>query len=502
MQRYIIFKRIKQLFTSKTQLQEQTYRTEATSNKQLVTHAAQSIQSASSANALSYQVRLKASQYGIYPRSIPQSALSVVSQLKKHGYEAYVVGGCLRDLLLAKTPKDFDVATNASPEQIKKVFQRRCRLIGRRFRLAHIMFGREIIEVATFRGSHSNEHTDDVSRRNADGLLLRDNVYGSLEEDAKRRDFTVNALYYDPENNVLIDYFNGIDDIQKGKLSLIGNPEIRYQEDPVRILRAIRFMAKLDMFLEQKSETQIPHYAHLLSQIPSARLFDESLKLLQSGYGLQTYKLLRQYNLVQYLFPNLVPYFTQQQDSLAEKMIDYSLRSTDERIHDNLRVNPAFMFAAFFWYPLREKIELLKNEASLNNFDAFNIAASDMLSDICKALSIPKRHTATIREIWFMQLQLPRRNGNQADKTFARPKFRAGFDLLAMRAELEGGELIALTQWWHEYQQSNPPQRQSLIQDFNKQNAAPKKRRPYRNRKRNKSGEKDHYPVMGNKNAE
>lgn len=414
---------------------------------------------------------------------IQRNALSVVEKLQRNGYEAYVVGGCLRDLLLDKKPKDFDVATNANPDQIKKIFQRQCRLIGRRFRLAHIMFGREVIEVATFRAEHQEQHQGDLSRQSSEGMLLRDNVYGSLEDDAKRRDFTVNALYYDPKNNVLIDYFNGVDDLRNGKLRLIGDAETRYQEDPVRMLRAVRFMAKLDMFLDRETESPIKSCAPLLKNIPAARLFDESLKLLQSGYGLKTYELLKQYQLLPYLFPTLTAFFTEQQDSMAERMIRKALLSTDERIKDNLRVNPAFLFAAFYWYPLREKMEQLKNEAALNNFDAFSIAASEVLDGLCLALTVPKRYTIVVREIWQLQLQLPKRSGNRAEKTMQQLKFRAGYDLLAMRAELEGGELIELVSWWHEYQLSNPQQRENLMVEQNERHPQPKKKRRYRRRK-------------------
>lgn len=447
-------------------------------------HSAQTV-TRSVTNKSAAKFRLKASEYGIYPRMIHRNALSVVERLQRNGYEAYIVGGCLRDLLLEQKPKDFDVATNANPDQIKKVFQRQCRLIGRRFRLAHIMFGRDVIEVATFRGEHQEEHQGDASRQNEDGMLLRDNVYGSLEDDAQRRDFSVNALYYDPKNNILIDYFNGVEDLRNGKLRLIGDAETRYQEDPVRMLRAIRFMAKLDMFLERDSEAPIQNCAVLLKNIPTARLFDESLKLLQNGYGLKTYELLKQYDLLQYLLPNLNILFTEKQDSLAEKMIRTALQSTDERIKDNLRVNPAFLFAAFYWYPLREKMDQLKNEADLNNFDAFSIAASEVLEDLCRALSVPKRHTMVVRDIWQLQLQLPKRSGNRAEKIMAQPKFRAGYDLLAMRAELEGGELIELTKWWHEYQLSNPQQREHLMVEQDERHPPPqaKKRRRYRRRK-------------------
>ena len=211
---------------------------------------------------------INASHFNIHPQRFSRNALTVVDKLQRQGFEAYIVGGCIRDILLGKHPKDFDVATNARPEQIQQIFQRKCRLIGRRFRLAHIMFGRDIIEVATFRASHSDALGEHQAKRNDDGMLLRDNVYGNIEQDAERRDFTVNALYYDPQNNTLRDYFNGIEDLKAGKLRLIGDPVTRYQEDPVRMLRSIRFMAKLDMFLEKPSEQPIRELAYLLKNIP------------------------------------------------------------------------------------------------------------------------------------------------------------------------------------------------------------------------------------------
>ena len=428
---------------------------------------------------------IKASQAGINPRMISKNALTVVEKLNRNGYEAYIVGGCLRDLLLGKHPKDFDVATNARPDQIQTIFQRQCRLVGRRFRLAHIMFGHDVIEVATFRANHGEQHSENYAKQSEQGMLLRDNVYGTLEQDAERRDFTVNALYYSPKDNTLHDYFNGLEDLKAGKLRLIGDPATRYQEDPVRMLRSIRFMAKLDMFLDKPSETPIRQLAHLLKNIPPARLFDESLKLLQAGYGVKTYRLLREYGLFEQLFPALMPYFTPQGDSFAERMILTALTSTDERVADKLRVNPAFLFAAFFWYPLREKVDILKNEGGLNNHDAYALAANEVLDVFCTALAVPRRHTAVIRDIWFLQLQLTKRSGKVPEKTMMHPKFRAAFDLLVMRAEIEGGEAIELATWWHEYQFSNADQRIDLMKEQAKLNPKPKKKF-YRSRKRRK----------------
>ena len=429
---------------------------------------------------------IKASVHGITPRMFNRNALTVVEKLQRQGYEAYVVGGCLRDLLLGKKPKDFDVATNARPEQIQAIFQRQCRLVGRRFRLAHVMFGREIIEVATFRAGHAEHHNEKLAKQSEEGMLLRDNVYGTLEQDAERRDFSVNALYYNPQDNTLKDFFNGIDDLKNGKLRLIGDPVTRYQEDPVRMLRSIRFMAKLDMFLDKPSDAPIKSLAHLLKNIPPARLFEESLKLLQSGYGVKTYRLLRQYGLFEPLFPLLTPYFTEYEDSMTEKMILRALTSTDERVADKLPINPAFLFAAFFWYPLRERVEVLKNEGGLNNYDAYALASNDVLEQLCKSLAVPRRHTTVIREIWLLQLQFLKRTPKSVQRAIEQAKFRAGFDLLVMRAEIEGGEAVELAAWWHEYQFSNESQRQDLVKELPSQ---PKKRK-YHRRKRHHSAKK------------
>ena len=432
-----------------------------------------------------FKYSIKASIHGITPRMINRNALTVVEKLQRQGYEAYVVGGCLRDLLLGKKPKDFDVATNARPEQIQAIFQRQCRLVGRRFRLAHIMFGREIIEVATFRANHAESHNEKHAKQSEEGMLLRDNVYGTLEQDAERRDFSVNALYYNPQDNILKDFFNGIEDLKNGKLRLIGDPVTRYQEDPVRMLRSIRFMAKLDMFLDKPSEIPIKDLAHLLKNIPPARLFEESLKLLQTGHGVKTYRLLRQYGLFELLFPLLSKYFTAHEDSMTEKMILRSLTSTDERVVDKLPLNPAFLFAAFFWYPLRERVEVLKNEGGLNNHDAYALASNDVLELLCNSLAVPRRHTTVIRDIWSLQLQFLKRTQKSVQRAMEQTKFRAGFDLLAMRAEIEGGETVDLATWWHEYQFSNDAQRQNLM------NALPNQpKRKYHRRKRNGSSKK------------
>ncbi|RPE96523.1 poly(A) polymerase [Frederiksenia canicola] len=429
---------------------------------------------------------VSASQYGISPKDFPSNAIAIVNKLHKNGYEAYMVGGCVRDLLLGLKAKDFDIATNARPEEIQKIFGRQCRLIGRRFRLAHLVYGREIYEVATFRAGHENSQNEKISKTNDVGMLLRDNVYGTLREDAERRDFSINSLYYDVAHNLIFDFFDGIADLNAGKLRLIGDPVVRYQEDPVRMLRAIRFMAKLDMYLDKACDEPIRTMAHLLGHIPPARLFEESLKLLQSGQGFKTYELLRKYGLFEQLFPVLLPFFTEQNDSNAERMLAKALTSTDDRIRDNLRVNPAFLFAALLWYPLREKIDELKNEGGLNTFDAMALAANDILAESCKAVALHRRYTAVIRDIWALQFQFPKRTGKRPQQTLEHIKFRAGFDLLVMRAEIEGGDLVELSAWWHEYQFSNDAQRQELLKSVKPlptfRDEQPKKKRKPRRR--------------------
>ncbi|WP_126467925.1 polynucleotide adenylyltransferase PcnB [Pragia fontium] len=401
-------------------------------------------------------------QHTISRQDISDNALKVLYRLNKSGYEAYLVGGGVRDLLLNKKPKDFDITTNATPEQIRKLF-RNCRLIGRRFRLAHIMFGPEIIEVATFRGGHSDNNDKDASQQANNGMLLRDNVYGSITEDANRRDFTINSLYYSASDFTLRDFTGGLQDLQQGVIRLIGDPEVRYREDPVRMLRAVRFAAKLDMKIEPATAAPIVHLAHLLNEIPPARLFEEALKLLQSGYGYATYQQLREHHLFESLFPIIHRNFTPQGDGNMEKILNQVLKNTDNRLQNGKRVNPAFLFAAMLWYPLVEHAQKLAQESGLVYYDAFALAMNDILDEQCRTLSIPKRITALVRDIWQLQLRLPRRQGKKAYKLMEHPKFRAAFDLLQLRADIEKGELQKLSYWWDEFQQADMQRQKSML---------------------------------------
>ncbi|MCT6591255.1 polynucleotide adenylyltransferase PcnB [Pantoea dispersa] len=422
--------------------------------------------------------------HNISRKDISENALKVLYRLNKAGYEAYLVGGGVRDLLLGKKPKDFDVTTNATPEQMRKLF-RNCRLVGRRFRLAHVMFGPEVIEVATFRGHHQEESVDDRngSQRGQNGMLLRDNIFGNIEDDAQRRDLTINSLYYSVADFTVRDYVGGLQDLQEGIIRMIGDPETRYREDPVRMLRVVRFAAKLDMSIAAETAEPIPRLATLLNDIPPARLFEESLKLLQAGYGYRTYLMMREYQLFQPLFPTLARNFTEQGDSPMERMLAQVLKNTDTRLHNDMRVNPAFLFAAMFWYPQLESAEQIAQESGLTYFDAFALSMNETLDEACRALAIPKRITTLIRDIWQLQLRMSRRHGKRAWKLMEHPKFRAAYDLLALRAEVENNaELLRLSQWWGEFQSAVPTQQKTMLNTLG-DDPAPR-RKPRRPRRR------------------
>lgn len=422
-------------------------------------------------------------EHNISRKQISDNALKVLYRLHGAGYDAYLVGGGVRDLLLNQSPKDFDIATNATPEQIRQQFKN-CRLIGRRFRLAHIMFGRDIIEVATFRGHHQ-EPSKNVSQQSKEGMLLRDNVYGTVDEDAERRDFTVNAMYYNISDYSIHDYAGGMEDLEDKLIRLIGDPDTRYREDPVRMLRAIRFAVKLDFDIEEETAAPIEELAHLLQDIPAARLYEESLKMLQSGYGLETYHLMREYNLFQQLFPTIAQYFTDDYSSPTEQMLDLVLDSTDQRIEEGKRINPAFMFAAMLWYPLQEKAAQLMEKQKLSEYDAIMEASNLVLDEQVRTIAIPRRHTATIREIWQLQLRMPRRNGKRAFRLLELNKFRAGFDFLEMRGEVEQGETLALAKWWETFQNAGRNMRQAMVADLDaNETGEPKTRRRRTNRKK------------------
>lgn len=425
-------------------------------------------------------------RHNISRKDISTNALKVLNRLNNAGFQAFLVGGGVRDLLLGIKPKDFDISTDATPEQMRKLF-RNCRLVGRRFRLAHVMFGPEVIEVATFRGHHaeqddkqSNNH---VSQRGKQGMLLRDNIFGTVEDDAQRRDLTINSLYYSSADFTVRDYVNGLQDLQLGIIRLIGDPETRYREDPVRMLRVVRFAAKLDMQIAAETAQPLALLAPLLSSVPAARLFEETLKLLQTGCGVKTYQLLREYKLFPVLFPLVSQSFTTNSDSYMEKMILQVLQNTDHRLNNAMRVNPAFLFAALYWYPQNEKSQQIHNESGLAWFEAFALAMNDTLDEACRSLAIPKRFTTVIRDIWDLQLRMSRRHGKRAWRLMEHPKFRAAYDLLILRAEIENSpELLRLSQWWGEFQQASVAEQSGMVQQLGID--PNRKRRRYRPRRR------------------
>ena len=412
-------------------------------------------------------------EHGISREDVSANALKVMYRLNGAGFESYLVGGCVRDILMGHEPKDFDVVTNATPEQIKGLF-RNCRLIGRRFRLAHIVFGREIIEVATFRGHHQETDEDEnlpkgkaVAKRDAHGQLVRDNVFGTIEEDAERRDFTFNAMYYSVADFTVKDFANGLAAIEKREVELIGDPETRYREDPVRMLRAVRFAVKLGMRIEAKTAAPIKSLANLLQNIPPARLFEETLKLFLSGKGEETFLMLHEYGLIEPLFPQLTP-FLKDENSREMQFVRRVLANTDERINSDQRVTPAFLYAALLWYPVEEESQRLQSESGLNAHDAFNIASGEVIARQTQRIMIPKRFSTVVRDIWILQQRLPKRFGRRAFQLLTHPKFRAGYDFLLARGQIEGGDLLELAQWWTHFQHADNGKQKGMLNALRK----------------------------------
>ncbi|RMQ44194.1 Poly polymerase I [Pseudomonas cichorii] len=433
---------------------------------------------------------LNGSQHSLQRSQFSRHAVNIVERLQNAGYQAYLVGGCVRDLLLNIEPKDFDVATSATPEQVRAEF-RNARIIGRRFKLVHIHFGREIIEVATFRANHPQDEEDEDSNqssRNESGRILRDNVYGTLEEDAQRRDFTINALYYDPVSERILDYANGVHDIRNRLIRLIGDPEQRYKEDPVRMLRAVRFAAKLDFGIEKHSTLPIRPLAPMLRDIPSARLFEEVLKLFLSGHAEPTFEMLVDLELFEPLFPASSKAL-EYNPTYTHTLISQALINTDLRIKQNKPVTPAFLFAALLWPALPVKVLRLQ-ERGMPPIAAMQEAAHELIIEQCQRIAIPKRFTMPIREIWDMQERLPRRSGKRADQLLDNARFRAGYDFLLLR-EAAGEQTDGLGEWWTDYQDSNDSERRNMIRDLSSKPEAtgtgPRKRRRSSGAKRKRS---------------
>jgi poly(A) polymerase len=420
-------------------------------------------------------------EFEIHPDKVCGRAKDVIRRLQKAGYEAYLVGGCVRDLLLNKTPKDFDIATSARPEEIRRLFNS-CRLIGRRFRLAHIYYGRDYLEVATFRAPHDD--SDDGGKVNDEGRIIHDNVYGTLEEDVWRRDFTINALFYDPSNGEILDFVGGLDDLRNGKIRLIGDPEKRFREDPVRLLRAIRFAAKLDFTVEPHTERYINPLGILLDAVSSARLFDEIIKLLHSGDGWKTFQLLRKYDVLKNILPLADEGIADDESGAFERMLELSLRNTDQRIAEGKSVMPAFLYAVLLWFEVNFISQQLQADG-MPEHQAIQQAATEALQDQVDFTAVPRRYSNVTREIWGLQGRFRYHDLRRANTLLSHPRFRAAYDFFCLRTQAgeEGAE--GDCEWWTAFQHATPEERPALCKDSLGKKAPPrrKKRRKSSNAK-------------------
>ncbi len=403
------------------------------------------------------QTVFERNQHNISRKDISENALKVLYRLDKAGYTACLVGGGVRDLLLGREPKDFDIATDAHPEDVKRLF-RNCRLIGRRFRLAHVHFGREIIEVATFRGEHHDESNDGVTKN---GFLVRDNVYGTLEEDAWRRDLTVNAIYYNIRDYSVIDYTGGLADLMAGRLRMIGDPAQRFHEDPVRMLRAVRFAAKLGFKIDPEVEKAIHESKHLISSVSSARLYDEVNKILLAGYGHEAFELLRHYHLFEYLYPQTDRILAEEEYGFPHMLVINALKNTDDRLAEGKGINPAFMLAVMLWEPLTSMMKKQRDHFN-SHIQAIQVCGDEVLSKQQQITAAPKRFTLQAREIWVMQDRLQQRRPRNIEQLLSNPRFRAAYDFLLLR--IQSGELLQeIGDWWTKIQTAPQEQRAEMI---------------------------------------
>jgi poly(A) polymerase len=430
-------------------------------------------------------------EHPISRANISSNALKVLYRLRDAGFQAFLVGGAVRDLLLGLHPKDFDIATNAHPDQVKQLF-RNCRLIGRRFHLAHVRFGYEIIEVATFRAAHTpideDNSVDEGGHRVLDerGRILRDNLYGTIEEDVWRRDFTANALYYNIEDFSVWDYVGGVDDARDRVLRMIGDPETRYREDPVRMLRAVRFAAKLTFAIHPDTAAPIPKLAWMLDGVPPARLFDEVNKIFLAGSAQAAFELLERLQLLEHLFPDLASTLQDAPaNSSARELVRLGLQGTDERVRDEKSVTPTFLFAILMWPAVQRTFAKL---AQGNDGDPQQLlAACDQVTARQQArVAVPKRFTLPLRELVGLQPRFERREGRRALRLLNHPRFRAAYDFLLLRAA--AGEVDAeLAKWWTDIQSASADERvervESLEPGTRAATDAPRRRRRRRRRR-------------------
>jgi len=433
-------------------------------------------------------------QHGIGRDAISHGARKVCEGLQSHGYVAYVVGGAVRDLLLGLRPKDFDVATDAYPEEVHRLF-RRSRMIGRRFKLVHVMFGGETVEVSTFRartaaepdehGRDENDERDHVVDEH--GRVLRDNIYGTREDDSIRRDFTVNALYYDPAEETILDYHNGLRDLRHKSVRVIGDARARYREDPVRMLRAARFAAKLGFTLDERTRKPVREMAHLLENVPASRVYEEMHKLLLSGHAATSLRQLRSEGLHHGLLPLLDVIFEQ---PMGERFVQLAFEQTDARVRSGKPVSPAFLFAALLWHEVLAAWKKLQSQGQ-SRIPALFRAMDEVLDIQTEKLAIPRRFTAVMKEIWAMQPRLEQRSGRRPFALLAHEKFRAGFDFLELRAA-SGEASEELARWWEKFQRASEHDRHAML--LAPQPGEPRRRRR-RRRKRTPSAPPDAAPA-------
>ncbi|MFT5588117.1 MAG: poly(A) polymerase [Bradyrhizobium sp.] len=396
-------------------------------------------------------VMLSPKEHGIDPKLVSSNAIRVTQGLQQAGFKAFLVGGAVRDLLLGIKPKDFDIATNATPDQVRKLF-RRAFIIGRRFQIVHVMFGQDLLEVTTFRGASM-----EAAPKDEHGRVLRDNTFGEQHEDAIRRDFTINAMYYDPATQTVLDYHGGMADIRNKTLRIIGVPEERYREDPVRLLRVVRFAAKLDFTIDAATAAPIKTMAPLINNVPAARVFDEMLKLLMSGHALACLHYLRKEGLHHGLLPLLDVVLEQ---PLGEKFVRLALASTDERIKLGKPVSPGFLFASLLWHQVLEKWTAYQaaGEASI---PALHLAADDVLDSQTEKLSLQRKIASDMRDIWAMQPRFERRTGKAPYKLLENLRLRAGYDFLLLRCA--SGEIESeLGEWWTDFMEGDIGAREQL----------------------------------------
>lgn len=396
-------------------------------------------------------------KHNISRANISPNALKVLYRLHQQGFEAYLVGGGVRDLLLGLHPKDFDVATNAKPEEVRRVFKN-CRLIGRRFRLAHVFFGRDIVEVATFRAP--GEVDSQEQSHSEQGMILRDNVYGTIEQDAWRRDFTLNALYYNIADFSVVDFTGGYADLKARRLRMIGNVEQRFREDPVRMLRAVRFACKTGFALPHEMTKPMHTLKTLISHVSPARLFEEVMKMFHSGVALSVYHLLKEHHLFAELFPATAEALSQE-NYPTHTLLEIVFSNTDERILAKKTVTPAFIVAALLWHPICLQAEKHK-ENGMAFFPARIRAMEDLLHRQIQRISIPKRIVQGARDIWLLQLRMTKRHGKRVQQLMEEPRFRAAFDFLELRAK-SGEKVQELASWWKTYIEAEPQQRREML---------------------------------------